>query len=406
MAPKRTIFLAVLATTLFGCAIIVGFLVLGAIAIKNVMDANLERHNNPGHPDVPHTILRHGGSVVTLAYSPDSKYLIAGTKGTERRVAMDYWIGEIRIYDVAQEKEHAYVKLDQWIAALAFHPAGDKLVVAASSFNNSGVEDFMGFKQALAEIIIFEFPSMKKLKSTQIDTVIHDADYSFDGKFISLTRTDEKKLHHRECVILDAETLDEKLVISDPKMTCGLGLVDREGKSVYVAFEQIGSAAGRGRTATIRISDQVDLGEFAPGSSSFNRMKLTRNEDELEIYSKNAIFFYDLKNQKYSFLNRNIHGEQIRRRDYGSASCLSPDRSHAVVVGRSASGFVYLYDYSRGKCTKVFESRSYHGTPEFPVCAFAPDGRTFAVGARGFRNGKENPRGQVLLFKMPRGDQK
>lgn len=349
-----------------------------------------------------YSILRHGGSVKTLAYSFDSKYIAAGTVGGPTTAVADQWIGEIRIYNVSLEKEIRYVKLDQWIAGIAFHPAGDKVMVASSSYNNSRIDGFQGFKQQLGEITIFEFPSMKKICSTSVDTVIHDADYSSDGKYISLTRSKEK-LHHRECVILDGENLQEKLVISDPMLTCGLGLVNRENDLVFVAMEHIPSRAGKGRTAKIRLTDGAEMGEFAPGSSGFNRMRLTRNVDELEIYSKNGIFFYDLKNQKYHYPQLNTKNDiRIKNREPGTASCLSQDRKFAVVAAKSSKANVYLYDGIRGECIRVFESQQHHGKPHFPVCAFAPDGKTFAVGAHGFKHVGEFSHGHVLLFKMPR----
>jgi dipeptidyl aminopeptidase/acylaminoacyl peptidase len=157
----------------------------------------------------------HAGEVECLEFSPDGKYLVAGSKETGR-TREGSWNGDLTVWEVRTGREVKTLRMPQWVKTLSFGPAGKTLAVACSSANyNTRADAFFGFVQCPGQVYLFDFPSMREVKVFEFEGLVEAARLSPDGRRIAVMRTpDVKSKGPFEVVLFGLDAPAEKVVIA------------------------------------------------------------------------------------------------------------------------------------------------------------------------------------------------
>lgn len=126
------------------------------------------------------------GIINTIAFSPDGKYLVAGTQSADGGL---FWGGTVRIWQVADGKQIFTRDFSQWTKKVVFSNDGRFLAVASSSrsdFLNKNVGNFI---PRPAVVTIFNFPEMTIAKEIEFEDIVETICFSPNGTKLAVARS-------------------------------------------------------------------------------------------------------------------------------------------------------------------------------------------------------------------------
>lgn len=136
-----------------------------------------------GRPPKEISSFHHLEEVGCIAFSPDGKYVAAGSRGVSR-LAGDFWKGEVIVWELATKKKIGSVRLPVWAQSLAFSSDKFHLAVGAG-VNWNGAPDLLDFVQKPGQVFLFEFPSLRERKRVPQGTAVLSVKFSPDGKTLA-----------------------------------------------------------------------------------------------------------------------------------------------------------------------------------------------------------------------------
>jgi WD40 repeat protein len=344
--------------------------------------------------------LQTHGKVIALSYSPDGKYIAAGSQYSEATPLT--WEGDLVIWEAATGKEHFRKHFSQWVQSVAFHPAGTHVVVSCSSWNVSR-EGYLNFVQKPGELHVYEFPSMRELKSLNFDLITGRVRFSPDGNMLAVVYDRDKHLsgpHSAEIAILGFPSLAKVATIKDlrsvPVGTPPIAFTPDSKEILSVNFRSSTVSVFDSKTGAFR-STQKDI---LPGNLEFTK-------DGILVSWGGIVSFFDYPNKRYAFEFSHILAKRGTAAGHIRWASLSPNKKHLLAIdgigggagSRSPNAKVLIEDFDKKELFTIFEVQG----AKFNRCCWNPDGKSFAVGTSFYRgiHGKEGDplHGHVLIFR-------
>lgn len=320
--------------------------------------------------------------VIALDYSPDGKYLVAGTevRADGKSVEQD---GELFVWESGKYALHKSIQMPHWVRDFSFSPKGDLLAVAIGWDRNAQKID----EKAPGQVRIYSFPEMKEKGRLEIGLCVNSVSFSADGKLLATasqrTRQTSGTLADwsAEVKVWDVDSLKLKyqvdkmrIVMSHVQFSPDGGLLgvadwmdpDKDGRTMQI--RQLSPQTGRPLNEIKGYVD-VQFKYFPDGSKLVSRFLST----------------WDATSGK--FLERYDYPELQKGGKRGCHIAIAKDGSH-IVAGlsrdnsrpRNRPAHVGLFDVPKSKM--VHEIR-FPDEPRIHVhsIAISPDKQKVAVGA-------------------------
>jgi WD40 repeat protein len=124
--------------------------------------------------------LQERREITALAFSPNGKYLVVGTKGGEFR---EFYRGKLFLWDLAKKKWLASMSLDSWVYCTAFSPDSSMLAVGCGVSKQGHIEE--GFKERPGDLLVFQSPSLKEIARIEEGVAVRKLTFSANGKTLA-----------------------------------------------------------------------------------------------------------------------------------------------------------------------------------------------------------------------------
>jgi WD40 repeat protein len=344
------------------------------------------------------------GEVNTLAFSPDGKYVAAGTRyvgGTA-----ESWEGDFVVWDVQPGKEFHRNHFRQWVQSISIHPSGEFVAISCSSNLDGCPDGFLNFPGLPGEVRVHTFPAMKEIKHIQFDDhLVAMLQYSPDGKSLAVIRQrGTRTVGPAEVVVYDFPAIEERVVVRELSKRQGSGgfppIAFSPDSSQILTYKYDPPNGDKLITVFNAQSGQLvkllDLRNIRPQA----HMEITKNG--IIAVSGPVIDFHDYAKNEYP---KQYVSAFKGVRHMAKYATFSPDETQLLGInqkseGRDAISKVLVHDFPKDELTTVLEQKGVH----YHLCRWAPDGKSFAVGTavnRGIADKEGDPKtGHVLLFKL------
>jgi WD40 repeat protein len=134
--------------------------------------------------------LAQPGPPECVAFSPNSKHLVAGTKGVADRPG-DFWDGQLTVWEAESGKQVGTLRLPGWVWSVSFSPKGDLLAAACGSDGQPYKDGYMEFKPRPAEVRLLKFPSLEEVGRINDGILITSVGIADDGKSLAYSGKDK-----------------------------------------------------------------------------------------------------------------------------------------------------------------------------------------------------------------------
>jgi WD40 repeat protein len=338
--------------------------------------------------------------VDALTFSPDSKYLAAGSRYL--RSTAQTWEGEFVIWEAETGKEFYRNHFRQWVRSVAFHPNGDYVAISISSNLDGCPDGYLNFPGLPGEIRVYSFPAMKEIKHIEfVGCLVGTVQFSWDGKSLAVARLrGTRTTEVGEIVVFDFPSFKEKTVIKNLRPVAKLTpFAFAPDDKAIVAFQRDTDRAESKAAAYDANTGKHD--KWLKLTPSAN-MEMTKGGIIVVSGPRAGLWDY-AKDDLPEHVIVPMKSQQRKLHTKTNHASLSPDAKRLLVVeeegeGRGAKAAILIEEIEKRELTltMVIENR------QFNRCCWAPDGRSFAVGG-GYvsaKHKKEDPHpGNLLLLK-------
>ncbi|MCI0333451.1 MAG: hypothetical protein L0228_09530 [Planctomycetes bacterium] len=350
-------------------------------------------------------MFQHFGTVSALAFSPDGKYLVAGSEGISN-MPVEYWQGELLIWDLANKKVHSSLRLPQRIRSVSFSSKGDVLAVACGS-ENTHAPGYAGYTEKAGEVQLLAFPSLKELAKTQEGTVVSAA-LSRDGKMVATWSSISVN-------VAGAELPGKVKFWRVPSLDIAATLTGIENEMPAIAFSPDGKvlAVGdkdrtRGVIKLFDVSNGTLRSDFFVQNGRVRSIEFTSDGKQLAVMSdrREVVTLWNVETGEET---RNS-AAKVKALSWNEHWMLSPDGELLVSTTNKGGGApltvsrIVIWDLKANKARADW--KWHQDRILLTSLAVGPDSEILAVGTNGGH--RENPRGpgkvwgEVYLFHVPK----
>lgn len=336
------------------------------------------------------------GTVCSLTFSPDGKYLVAGSEKVSN-LPKEFWQGKATVWNVDSRKEIGSWTQTQWVKTLDFSPDGKYLALGCGSRNWHSDPEYLGFVKKPGEVVIFGTDSWKETTKLHDQDGIHQLAFSPDGTLLatsshqSSASSAPKVFNPARVKFWDVSTWKERMNLPDVKYSDVSIAFSPDGKMLAVG-DIHGLADSPGRIKFVAVSDGTVTAEWTDQKGPTSILKFTPDGKKLVVnpWSSGCVELREVgtgKNQSSPELT-----EFFANSD---SFALSND-------GKLAAGFINISGRPYSNATVLIwdletsQPRARwtwtNGGFSFSVVCFSPASSVLAVGTT---------RGEVKLFCIP-----
>jgi WD40 repeat protein len=293
----------------------------------------------------------------------------------------------------------------QWVDSISISPDGQRLAVALSSVNNTGIKDRHGFKFENSMLVVCELPSLKEIRKSVFDCPIEHVKFSPDRKLIGFVKRkyqgdlkDNVNINHFnswDLTVVDSETLEERRSLSDFCGSIGFAFL-KDSKRVLLGSKvrsQLKSEEQVFASYDIQTGDKIAAITIPRGPA--RHIQATADEQLFLIYDAyggaRLLTFpggEERTDPPFSLATRGSTGP----------ACLSSDLRYVLRTeyrqGTGRPPSAHLWDMKESREAFRYEEK----TGTYTARAFSPSGNQFALGTG---RGWNHELGKVLIFDVP-----
>jgi WD40 repeat protein len=340
----------------------------------------------------PVAVVEHEDGALALAFSPDGKYLAAGCRNA--------WKGRLIVWEVGSYKQRLNLPQEQWANAVAFSPDGKLLAVALGRYNDTGKDDFDGYRDAPGEVRVYDAATGKLKETLEHKLAVYALAFSPDGKLLATAggeplRNLEDEPSDAVAFLWDTQTWRKKASLKGLRDRVPALAFSADGKTLAVADgayddedERKHPSKRRGVVRLYEPPAEKPKGKLL--AQPFRVRWLAFLADgSLLVWSgvDGELALWDPKKGARKDEEAPYRG----RYDANGAVCLSPDRKTLAIatggpVDHPRPAPVSVWDLASGKEVLSWKE----DRPGIGALAISPDGKLLATG------------GKVKVWALPR----
>ena len=123
------------------------------------------------------------GSVVTLAFSPDGKMLVAGTHVLS---GARFWEGDLVVWVIGSGNPARRFQQKQWVNSVAVSPDGNTLAIGCGIANYSEVPDLLGYSEKQGEMRLLNLKTFAVVGTHETEGGVFGVAFSPDGRLLAV----------------------------------------------------------------------------------------------------------------------------------------------------------------------------------------------------------------------------